>query len=83
MTNQMYQIQVSLQGSKPKIWRRILGQPDVTLLDFHKILQTVMGWTNSHLHQFDKDRASYSLEEFELDDTEDPRKVKLNASLKK
>lgn len=43
MTNQMYQIQVSLQGSKPKIWRRILVQPDVTLFDFHKILQTVIG----------------------------------------
>jgi hypothetical protein len=83
MTGQIFQIQISLQGSKPKIWRRILVKSDITLVDFHKIIQTVMGWTNSHLHLFQHGRDSYSPEEFEVEDTKNSRKVKLNSLLKK
>lgn len=54
-----YQIYLELKGSKPKIWRRLLVPSDVSLSDFHKVLQTVMGWTNSHLHQFIADRQHY------------------------
>ncbi|MFH1121928.1 MAG: plasmid pRiA4b ORF-3 family protein [Bacteroidota bacterium] len=56
-----YQIQISLQSSKPKIWRRILIPSDMKLSDFHKVIQTSMGWTNSHLHQFIKDGNYYLL----------------------
>ncbi len=83
MTAQIYQIHISLQGSKPKIWRRVLIKPDITLVDFHRIIQTVMGWSNSHLHQFEKGHDSYSPEEFEVEDTQNSRKVKLNSLLKK
>jgi hypothetical protein len=83
MTGQIFQIQISLQGSKPKIWRRILVKPEITLVDFHKIIQTVMGWTNSHLHLFQQGRNSYSPEEFEVEDTKNSRKVTLNSLLKK
>ena len=31
------------------------------LPDFHKVLQTIMGWTNSHLHHFIRDRTYYTL----------------------
>ncbi len=55
-----YQIQIALRRSSPKIWRRILVSPDVLLADLHKIIQTTMGWTNSHLHQFIKDRTFYA-----------------------
>jgi len=60
MTKKIYQIQIALKGSKPKIWRRILVPSDILLFDFHKIIQTTMGWTNSHLHQFIKDRTFYT-----------------------
>ncbi len=60
MTKKIYQIQIALKGSKPKIWRRILVPSDIFLSDFHKIIQTTMGWTNSHLHQFIKDRTFYA-----------------------
>lgn len=56
----IYQIQISLVESKPKIWRRLLIQSDILLSDFHKVLQTSMGWTNSHLHQFIKNETCYS-----------------------
>jgi len=48
----IYQIKVTLDGSKPPIWRRIQVRSDVSLEKLHYILQAVMGWTNSHLHQF-------------------------------
>ncbi|MDO9153046.1 MAG: plasmid pRiA4b ORF-3 family protein [Paludibacter sp.] len=83
MKNQIYQIHISLIDFKPRIWRRILIHPDILLVDFHRIIQTVMGWTNSHLHQFEKDRAFYAPNELEIEDTADSRKIKVNKLLKK
>lgn len=59
MSTKTYQIHVELKGSKPRIWRRLLVPADVELSDLHKILQTAMGWTNSHMHHFAKDRNFY------------------------
>jgi hypothetical protein len=59
MKKNTYQIKIVLKGSKPKIWRRILVPLNLLLSDFHKIIQTTMGWTNSHLHQFIKDNTFY------------------------
>ncbi len=61
MTNRIYQIQIVLKGFKPKIWRRLLIPSDLLLSDFHKIIQTTMGWTNSHLHQFIKNQTFYTV----------------------
>jgi hypothetical protein len=49
---QAYQIKVTLQYSKPPIWRRLLVSPDTRLDSLHVILQVAMLWTNSHLHHF-------------------------------
>jgi len=48
----IYQIYVKLQDMEPAIWRRILVPSDIELVELHKVLQVVMGWSNSHLHQF-------------------------------
>ena len=40
-----------LKGIEPPIWRRIQVK-DCTLDKLHEHIQTSMGWTNSHLHQF-------------------------------
>jgi Plasmid pRiA4b ORF-3-like protein len=48
----VYQIKVTLNNFKPPIWRRILVGDTTTLSQLHDILQTVLGWTNSHLHHF-------------------------------
>ncbi len=48
----VYAIKVTLLGTNPPVWRRILVPCDITLRNLHRTLQTVMGWTNSHLHQF-------------------------------
>jgi len=49
---EVYVIKVTLVGTKPPIWRRILVPREITLRNLHRTLQTVMGWTNAHLHQF-------------------------------
>jgi hypothetical protein len=49
---EVFAIKVTLLGTSPPIWRRILVPRDITLRNLHRTLQTVMGWTNSHLHQF-------------------------------
>src|SRR5690349_16792675 len=48
----IYQLKVTLRESKPPIWRRIQSPSDISLARLHQILQVVMGWTDSHLHQF-------------------------------
>src|SRR5439155_9018034 len=49
---EVYVVKVTLLGTRPPIWRRILVPRDIRLQHLHRTLQTVMGWTNSHLHQF-------------------------------
>jgi hypothetical protein len=47
----VYQFKITLKEIAPPIWRRIQTK-DCTLDKLHEHIQTVMGWTNSHLHQF-------------------------------
>ena len=55
------QRKITLRDSKPPIWRRLLVSGENSLLDFHRIIQVAMGWTNSHLHQFIIDEKYYSI----------------------
>ena len=48
----IFRLKVTLRGSRPLIWRRFLVPGDITLKRLHDSLQAVMGWTDSHLHQF-------------------------------
>lgn len=50
-SQELYQFKITLMGIEPPIWRRIQVQ-DCTLDELHEHIQTAMGWTNSHLHQF-------------------------------
>ena len=49
----VYQLKIVLQYSQPPIWRRIQVLSDTSLEVLHLILQVAMGWSNSHLHQFE------------------------------
>ncbi len=47
----LYQFKITLEEIQPPIWRRIQVK-NCTLDKLHEHIQTAMGWTNSHLHQF-------------------------------
>lgn len=46
------QIKISLANSHIPIWRRFQITDDYRLDRFHQVIQIVMGWWNSHLHEF-------------------------------
>ena len=83
MAKEVYQIKVTLKGTKPRIWRRLFVSSGITLRGFHRILQTTMGWTNSHLHLFNDGMEEYSPAEFGVEYAEDSSRVRLKQLLNK
>lgn len=88
----VYQLKVTLSGSHPPIWRRILILSDVSFFDLHVAIQDAMGWFDSHLHQFfvgspygrDSLCLSYPYADLEpLEETKDERHEKLFKHLHK
>jgi hypothetical protein len=61
------QLKVTLSYIRPPIWRRVLVPDNFSLGDLHWVLQTTMGWTNSHLHDFRIGPTSYGMK---TDETE-------------
>lgn len=47
------QFKITLEGIKPVIWRQIQVPSRYTFWDLHVAIQDAMGWTDSHLHQFE------------------------------
>ena len=76
ITGDLYQFKITLLESNLPIWRRIQVQ-DGTLDKLHEHIQTAMGWTNSHLHQFEIKGERYGdpellddgFEDFECEDS--------------
>jgi hypothetical protein len=59
----IYQFKITLLHTEPPIWRQILVR-DGTLEDLHEHIQIAMGWSNSHLHQFQIGGRQYRDHEF-------------------
>lgn len=56
-----YLLKISIQYTRPEIWRRIMIPADFTLDKLHVAIQIAFGWYNSHLHGFfTPDRKHYS-----------------------
>jgi hypothetical protein len=49
---EIYQLKITLRGTDPPIWRRLLVHANMTLAHLHDVLQTVMGWADGHMHEF-------------------------------
>jgi pRiA4b ORF-3-like protein len=60
MEDRFYLLRVSLVGSEPDIWRRFVVPAEITLDRLHDVIQVVMGWTDSHLHQFEIGKKVYT-----------------------
>jgi len=48
----IYTLEVTLRGSEPRIWRRVLVPRATTLDRLHEIVQTTMLWEGYHLYEF-------------------------------
>ncbi len=74
----LYEIKVELKEIEPPIWRIIKVPSSTSLLRLHRVLQRVMGWTNSHLHLFEIDGKLYGEPSMEWDiEVLDSRKLTL------
>lgn len=47
-----YQLRIQLRRVEPPVWRTLRVPADIKLTKLHKIFQAVMGWSDSHLHEF-------------------------------
>lgn len=60
--SKVYQIKIQLaEVKKPTVQRVVWVQAEDTLLQLHKVIQGAMGWTYSHLHQFNVGDKIYEL----------------------
>jgi len=76
----VYQFKVTLDNLRSPIWRKFQVENDITLKRLAATILIVMGWTNSHLHQFYIGSKRYGLpqEDFaEYDDFENEGKFRL------
>lgn len=85
---EIYQLKVELKSVRPTVWRRFLVSNDTSLKEIHNVLQIVMGWTDSHLHQFNCNSGRYGDIDPSLDmgwdeDLKDEGKFRLKDVLKK
>lgn len=53
----VHQLKITLQGTKPPLWRRILVPSDASLGFVHEVIQEVFGWEGFHLHRFEDRRG--------------------------
>ncbi len=74
----IYQLKITLQGTKPPIWRRVQTK-DCTLALLHEIIQVAMGWQFSHLYDFEVAGERYGDQQLIEDmEWESDRKMKLS-----
>jgi len=76
----IFQLKVQLREVRPPVWRRLLVSSAMDLAELHEVVQTAMGWTDSHLHEFEAEGARYGVPdpEWDLDDVADEFGVRLS-----
>ncbi len=57
----IFQLKVTLLGTTPPIWRRLLVPAEMTLAQLHHVLQAAMGWDDSHMHEFRVGQQRYGM----------------------
>jgi hypothetical protein len=81
----LYQLKIVLTGIAPPIWRRIQVPSSIKLCCLHSAFQVVMGWADSHLHQFEQGDKNWGVpewDEFDEFDLIDETKTQLAKVLK-
>ena len=80
----VFQLLVELDEVQPRVWRRLWVPDMLTMARLDRIIQAAMGWTNSHLHEFEVNAKRYGIpDDEEVHDTPtlDDRRHKVGAVL--
>ncbi|MFN3256517.1 MAG: plasmid pRiA4b ORF-3 family protein [Ilumatobacter sp.] len=81
-TPRVHQLKVTLRGTKPPIWRRVLVDGGQTLDHLHSVIQAAFGWWDSHLHEFQIDGTNYAIpDEDDWTPVRDERRVSIDQAL--
>ena len=75
-------LKITLKGSKPPIWRRVLVSGSVTFGGLSNVILAAMGWRGGHLHDFNVGGRDYS-ERGMLEDVADESRLTLNGVINK
>lgn len=59
--DRLLQLHIELTWIKPAIWRRVAVPERITLSKLHQVIQAVMGWSDTHLHEFEIAGESYGI----------------------
>ena len=60
MSERFYLLKIQLIDIEPATWRRFVVPASITLDRLHDVIQIVMGWTDSHLHEFTIGKKRYT-----------------------
>lgn len=58
--DEVFVFKITLNESKPRIWRRIEVPTSYTFFELHCAIQNAMGWSDGHLHAFRVDTRGQS-----------------------
>lgn len=47
-----YQLKITIKGSHPPIWRRVIVPGKINFQDLDDIIEDLFGWTHDHLYEF-------------------------------
>ncbi len=86
MKKAFYLIKIEMVEVLPTVWRKFVIPSDISLDRLHDVIQVVMGWTDSHLHEFNFGNQRYVEtpdEEFDDEMTDIEGSVRLNRHFKK
>ena len=67
----IYQLKITLTGIDPPIWRQLEVPGSIKLCCLHSAIQVVMGWTDSHLHQYEKAGKKWGIVQLQQDEEDD------------
>jgi Plasmid pRiA4b ORF-3-like protein len=75
----IFEIKIVLEDVRPAVSRRIQVPGEITLDELHDVVQVAMGWTDSHLHEFDANGVQYGQPDpdWDLREVNDEAKAKL------
>jgi len=76
------QLKMELEEIEPKIWRRFIVGDSINFHKLHETVQTIMGWKNYHLYEFDINNTKIGLIDEDTEyDIKDSKKIKLSGYL--